>query len=227
METYEDKIGFSTANYLSGYGLCEKDSECNTYVIHTCGFSHGFSVDIRAAACETVECMDATKRRTKLWDYVRDTVGRDVIKKNVGLIKTIEPDKFPLIVRGIVKVFKKQMTRDELVAWIEKVGEVDTERAEIIADDQIAKASVVFQLLKWRDQGWRRVQWRHSKGVKEPRKYHTDKWDGVSGKEDGKPNALNGYVFPMGRPPVIDQKTGERGYPAQLINCRCYLVPFD
>lgn len=227
METYEDKIGFSTANYLGGYGLCEKESDCEPSQTPNFGHFYRYDVDIRAVACETVACMDAVKRRTKLWDYVRETFGREVVKKNVGLIKTIDPDKFPLIVRGIVKVFKKKMTHEELVAWIEKVGDVDTTRAEIIADDQIAKAAVVFQLIKWRDQGWKRVQWRHSKGVKEPREYHTKKWDGVSGKEDGKPNALNGYVFPMGRPPVIDPNTGERGYPAQLINCRCYLVPFD
>ena len=31
--------------------------------------------------------------------------------------------------------------------------------------------------------------------------------------------------FPIDRPPVIDKKTGQRGFPAQLINCKCFLTP--
>ena len=51
------------------------------------------------------------------------------------------------------------------------------------------------------------------------------KWDGHTGKRNGKPNGLNGYIFDLSKPPVIDKKTSERGYPAQLVNCKCYLVP--
>ena len=31
--------------------------------------------------------------------------------------------------------------------------------------------------------------------------------------------------FPIDRPPVIDKKTGQRGFPAQLIGCKCFLTP--
>jgi hypothetical protein len=58
-----------------------------------------------------------------------------------------------------------------------------------------------------------------------PRDYHKMRWDGHTGKFNGKPNGLNGYIFPIDKPPVIDRKTGERGYPAQLINCHCFLTP--
>lgn len=182
-------------------------------------------VSVRTVAFDAISKNPRTKYR--LWDYVGERKGREIVKANVSLIRTIEESKFPLIVRGVVKCFKEQMTRDELIEWIEKVGGVDTTRAEIIADDQIGKATVRFQIVKWKDAGWKRVMWKHSRGVPEPREYHIDKWDGVSGKKNGKPNALNGFVFDMDKPPVIDKKTGERGYPAQLINCRCYLVPYD
>ena len=36
---------------------------------------------------------------------------------------------------------------------------------------------------------------------------------------------MNGYVFPIDFPPIIDRKTGERGYPGQLINCKCHMEP--
>ena len=45
--------------------------------------------------------------------------------------------------------------------------------------------------------------------------------------QNGKPNGLNGYVFDLAKPPVIDLKTGERGYPGQCIGCSCFLVPVE
>lgn len=36
---------------------------------------------------------------------------------------------------------------------------------------------------------------------------------------------LNGKVFSYGDPPIIDERTGERGYPGQAFGCRCQLVP--
>lgn len=180
---------------------------------------------VRTVAMDAAEKVIKTK--TRLWDYVGETKGRAIIKANVDLIRTVEPKKFPLIVRALVKCFKEKMSREEAVAEVEKVGQVDTTRAEIIVDDQIAKAAMAFQLLKWKSEGWKRVMWRHSHGVKEPRKLHTDWWDGKSGKRNGKPNGLNGFIFDIDNPPVIDKETGERGYPAQLIGCRCFLVPYD
>lgn len=68
------------------------------------------------------------------------------------------------------------------------------------------------------------MEWRHGHS-KEPRPYHIAKWDGHKGKINGRPNGLDGYIFPADKPPVIDLKTGERGYPGNLPNCSCEAVP--
>ena len=62
-----------------------------------------------------------------------------------------------------------------------------------------------------RDVGITQFKWVHAGGSKDPRNYHK--------------NVLNGKVFNVDDPPIIDQKTGERGYPGQAINCKCYQVP--
>ena len=81
-------------------------------------------------------------------------------------------------------------------------------------------------LARWMRNGFTKVMWKHGNS-KEYRVYHKTKWDGHKGKRNGKPNGLNGYVFDISKPPVIDTKTGERGYPGQCIGCRCFLVPIQ
>lgn len=180
---------------------------------------------VRTIACDAMAKSKSAKYR--LWDWLGEKRGREIVKRNVDLIKTIDKEQFPKIVKAVIKALKMEWTRDQLVEYIEKVGEVETDRAELIADDQMGKALVLAQLEKWKSAGWRRVQWKHAPRVKEPREYHRRKWDGRSGLDDGHPNGLNGFVFKIDNPPVIDEKTGERGYPAQLVNCLCYLVPYD
>lgn len=36
---------------------------------------------------------------------------------------------------------------------------------------------------------------------------------------------LHGQVFTYGTPPIIDERTGERGYPGQAFGCRCAAIP--
>lgn len=188
-------------------------------------FFNGLPDAVRTIAMDALSNSKTAKYR--LWDWVGEKKGREIVKRNVDLIRTIDSEQFPKIVKAIVKHLKLEWTRDQLVEYIEKVGDVETDRAELIADDQIAKATTEFQIAKWKSVGWKRVQWKHSLRVPEPRQYHVRKWDGKSGFGDGHPNGLNGFVFNIDSPPVIDEKTGERGYPAQLINCRCFLVPYD
>lgn len=100
-------------------------------------------------------------------------------------------------------------------------------RARIIAHTQNNRATEAMLVSRCSESGIMKVRWCHSHLSAKPRDYHLRKWDGHSGKRNGKPNGLNGYEFYIDNPPVIDKNTGERGFPAQLINCKCYLVPVE
>ncbi|HGO5420112.1 TPA: head morphogenesis protein [Klebsiella oxytoca] len=63
--------------------------------------------------------------------------------------------------------------------------------------------------------GIRRWEWVHSGGSNDPREYHL--MDAPAG--------LNGGIFSFDDPPIIDKRTGERGFPGQLPYCRCTLRP--
>lgn len=150
---------------------------------------------------------------------------QDGIEQNVGLIKSIPDTYFRKIEKAVAKRARGKMTRAALAKRIEEIGGVTHKRAVVIADDQTAKAVNKMTIMKCRRAGVKRVMWVHTNLSKEPRTYHKARWDGHTGKYNGKPNGLNGYIFDIDKPPVIDLKTGERGYPAQLINCKCRLVP--
>lgn len=149
----------------------------------------------------------------------------DAIEDNVNLIKTIPSKYFDRIGKAVELRTVGKMSRGALVKRIRELGGVTQRRAELIADDQTAKVTERMMLARCRNAGIKRVMWLHSSISMHPRDYHKTRWDGRTGKYNGKPNGLNGYIFPIDKPPVIDRKTGERGYPAQLINCKCYLTP--
>ena len=164
-------------------------------------------------------------RATMLIGFVPKGKARKIIEDNVALIKTIPgEDEHRRIVWYLLRVFYGIYSRDELVAYLMKMGGVDEDRAMMIADDQIHKAAERFLVEKWKGQGCKRVRWVHE-GATNPRQYHLRRWNGKSGKRNGRPNGLNGYEFDIDKPPVINLKTKERGYPGQMINCHCRLVP--
>ena len=160
-----------------------------------------------------------------LIEFIPYSEAKRIIEKNVALIKTIpSKDDHKRIAAYIMQVFLGNRTRDQLVAYLMRIGGVEEDRAELIADDQISKASVRFQIEKWKGKGVKKVKWIHS-GEPNPRIYHMRRWNGVSGKRNGRPNGLNGFIFDIDRPPVINPRTKERGYPGHMINCHCRLEP--
>lgn len=164
--------------------------------------------------------------RSTLLKQVDYHTARRIIRENVALIKTIPFLDIVKAEQKILAYFRLKITRDQLARYFYRVadGAITKAWAEVIADDQINKASERLRVEKWKKNGVRMVRWVHD-NFSEPRPYHKEEWNGRSGIFDGRPNGLNGYIFPIDFPPVIDPRTGERGYPGQLINCKCHLEP--
>lgn len=165
------------------------------------------------------------RKHRRLIEQVPYKFSRSTIADFISLIKTIPPALLPRVKSYIVRVFNGNADREDLIRYLHDRCGVSEARARMIADDQIAKAAERMRVEKWRSQGKDYVRWVHG-GASDPRDYHLRDWDGTSGA-DGRPNGLNGFVFELSNPPVIDLLTGERGYPAQLVNCHCHLEPIS
>ena len=164
--------------------------------------------------------------RSTLLKQVDYDTARRIVREGVSLIRTIPNLDILKAEQKVLAYFRLKLTRDQLARYFYRIGDgaITKAWAEVIADDQINKASERLRVAKWKKNGVRMVRWVHS-NFDEPRPYHREKWNGASGIFDGLPNGLNGYVFPIDFPPIIDTRTGERGYPGQLINCKCHLEP--
>ena len=127
---------------------------------------------------------------------------------NVGLIKSIQSQYhekvFQAVMNNVGDAESIKGAAEKLVSKTFFIGESVSERAALIARDQTAKLTTATNASRMKSAGVTRFRWRHSGGSYEPRKLHL----GYDGQE-----------FDLNDPPIIDERTGERGLPGQAINC--------
>lgn len=145
------------------------------------------------------------------------------INENVDLIKSIPEQALLKIKESMYRCLTNGLSVEELTRQIAHAGDLTMRRATLIANDQTRKIFQNLTLRRFQQIGIRKAQWYHT-AVRYPREYHMRRWDGVSGKKDGHPNGLNGFIFDLDNPPIIDEKNNIRGYPGQLINCKCGMI---
>lgn len=133
------------------------------------------------------------------------------VAQNVSLIKSIPQQYYKDVQGAVMRSIQKGDGIQSLMEAINKTETVTRKRAKFIATDQTRKVTTAVNSARMNALGIRKFEWLHSSGGKEPRPLHLD--------------VLNGQIFSLNEPPVIDENTGERGLPGQLINCRCRMIP--
>lgn len=140
-----------------------------------------------------------------------------IINENVNLIKSI-PQEYMAKIRS--EIFRTIVNKENegleglenaIYHSIKSQAKNARRRAYLIATDQTRKTYNKINQLKLLSLGIEKFEWVHSGGGSHPRVYHRD--------------VLNGNIYLLTDPPVIDPDTGERGIPGQLINCRCTMLP--
>ncbi len=160
----------------------------------------------------------------------KEEVIKALVYENVSLITNLQTHYFEQITGAVMRSITSGLGVGHIEEELNKYRGMTKRRARNIALDQTRKAYNSINLRNMQEAGIKKVEWVHSGGSQRPRTYHKTRWDGVSGLQDGKPNGLNGFIFSLDRPPVIDLKTEERGTPGQLPYCHCRMaavVEFD
>lgn len=133
------------------------------------------------------------------------------IAENVALIKSVAVQYHDRIASAVfVSIQSGGQSRATVLEELRKIGGMSDRRAKLIARDQVSKVTTQMNAERAKSVGMRKFQWLHSRGGAEPRKLHQQ---------------LDGQIFSYDDLPVIDERTGERGLPGQLINCRCQAIP--
>lgn len=170
----------------------------------------------------------------KRWDMVVKTLSvplRQTIKahiaENVNLIKSIPAQYHERIAGTLYRAITGQGAFNQVKRDFLKYKRMTVRRANLIASDQVHKTFTTIAVRRMASVGITKYKWVHDH-PETPRPYHMARWDGQSGLKDGRPNGLNGFIFDGDHLPVIEPKSGIRGWPGQLPFCRCRIAPvFD
>ena len=137
-----------------------------------------------------------------------------ITTENVSLIKSIPPQYFTQVTGDVMRAISTGNI-DGLTESIVKHGKVSEKRAKMIALDQTNRAIQTISRQKMIDKGISKFQWIYTFRSKEPRPSHVK---------------MNGNVYRLDSPPIINADSGgapKRGYPGDLINCKCTMKPIS
>lgn len=169
----------------------------------------------RAFAQEQFERVSAfnarqIKRQVKALTAVDVFVGNETlqalsslyVQENVALIKTIGPEYFDRIENTVFRNFRAGLRPSEMEASIQRIGEVTTNRARLIARDQTNKLNGDLTKARHRELGIEKFIW-NTAGDDRVRDSHAD---------------LDQQEFSW-------NKGSDGIFPGQEIQCRCWASP--
>lgn len=137
------------------------------------------------------------------------------IAENVSLITGMSDDYLRKITGAVNRSIMEGRGVADLIPYLRKQHGMTARRAKNVALDQTRKAYSSLNTVRMKQVGITHFEWLHSGGGQQPRKFHIDRY----------PEGLNGGIYELANPPVIDKKTGERGMPATLPFCKCRSIP--
>lgn len=137
------------------------------------------------------------------------------ISANSDLIVSIKSQYLDKVKDAVYRSISSGNGMSDLKPFFEKQFGMTERKAKNIALDQTRKAYNSLNADRMRKVGMNKFEWVHSGGGHKPRELHITDW----------PAGLNGGIFDVNDPPVIDERTGERGLPGHAPNCKCVMRP--
>lgn len=135
---------------------------------------------------------------------------QEAVAENVGLIKSIGTTYLSKVNQATWTMVKGGFNLKEFADTLEHSFGVERKRCNLIARDQMGKASIAIQQARHEELGLYRAIWLHSHAGKVPRQSHV---------------RANGKEFDIRKGMYID---GEYILPASKVNCKCnYRIIID
>jgi SPP1 gp7 family putative phage head morphogenesis protein len=140
------------------------------------------------------------------------------VSDNVKLIKSVAFGQLQDLKGVVTRGARAGTHHTEVAQQIHQQFGVTKNRAALIATDQIGKLNGELNQLRQTNLGVRRYRWSTSRDERVRGK-------GPFGPEGTEHRRLEGTIQEWKKPPVVNQRTGERGHPGQPIRCRCAAIP--
>lgn len=100
-------------------------------------------------------------------------------------------------------------SRVTIANYIESQFKVSQRKAKFLARNESSIAVAEYLKAKYKEEGFEEFKWITN----------------IDGRERELHKQLNGKIFRFDEPPIIDERTGQRGLPGETYNCRCKFIP--
>lgn len=161
------------------------------------------------AFSQKVDIAKAQKPLRYLSPTMREAVQASLFQ-NIQYMKNIAADYLTKVTQSVMQNIMKG-DLGQLKKEVVDLSRKAFNRSQLIAADQTRKAYQALTMRNMAEAGLTKFKWVYTYRSAEPRPFHRD--------------VLNGQIFDIANPPVIDPKTGERGFPSQLPQCKCIMQP--
>lgn len=143
-----------------------------------------------------------TKMRNEVQSLIMNGWHENNVKKLIG-------SKYYKEIEKSVKL-PKNVNKADLKLIIKKQQLQAKKKAEFIAHNETSRLLAQIKKQLYTQMGFTEFIWKTTLDGRERLEHHN----------------LNNRIFRFDSPPIIDERTGERGLPGETYNCRCTLIPY-
>lgn len=151
----------------------------------------------------------------KLTDFRKNEIAKNYTNNlNFWIKNWLDSENFnnvtiPKMREAVGKMAIEGKSRKDIADYLMKSFNASKRHAEFLARNESAIATTSYLSSKYRDEGFSHFKWITN----------------LDGRERPLHRKLNGQIFAFNNPPIIDEKTGQKGLPAETYNCRCLFTP--
>jgi len=145
----------------------------------------------------------------KLTEFQTNEIAKKYVENLDFWIKNFETEKIPEMRKGILNMTLEGKSLPQIEQYLQKEWNISQDRIKFLARNESAIATSSYLSSKYQAE-----------------QIHYFKWNAIMDNRTREHHRkLNGQVFRFDDPPIIDEKTGQRGLPAETYNCRCTMTP--
>lgn len=126
------------------------------------------------------------------------------------VIKDFADERIPQMRAKIQELVLQGYRLDKIQELLQKEYGFMARKAKFLAQNETTIMLAEYKKVTYKEMGFDKFIWRTI----------------TDGRERELHKALNGTVWRYDNPPVIDERTGQRGLPGQTYNCRCEQIPY-
>lgn len=122
-------------------------------------------------------------------------------------IKKFTDEEILKLREEVIKITQEGFRREKLVSLIQERYGVSKHKAKFLAKQETSLLTAQYTKARYQEAGIKKFQWTRSH-AKKPDKFHEKYY---------------GKIFDFNNPPIIDERTGQKGLPGERFGCSCGL----